>query len=195
MYIKELISCLAMSLKILIDPASVCSNGKQIDCIQKILFLTKSKIDNNRAKWDSMKRSANPFEAISQHNMIDLQGSRPVSRSFFKMWEMLHEFPELLEMLNERAVCVAEGPGGFVQAILKARPCHVDVITLASRHSPCMRVYDKRVKAYTIDGSGDICKLQVAKAFSRIVDGTALFTADGGFDVNGKFDEQAASKK
>jgi hypothetical protein len=71
----------------------------------------------------------NSYKAVSQHNMIELGGMRPVSRSFSR-WEMLHEFPELKAMLTGKVACVAEGPGGFVQAILRAGSEHVDVMTL-----------------------------------------------------------------
>jgi 23S rRNA U2552 (ribose-2'-O)-methylase RlmE/FtsJ len=176
------------AMKILLSEDDMFQNSNV--CIQDLLHKTKSKIDTKRARWDAMKRAANPYEAVSQHNMIELEGSRPVSRSFFKMWEMLHEFPELKGMLNGRVACVAEGPGGFVQAILRAKPCHVDVVTLVSRQSPCMRVYDSNVAEHTIDGTGDVCKLVVARGFVNVSRGASLFTADGGFDMNGRFDEQ-----
>jgi hypothetical protein len=103
---------------------------------------------------------------------------------------MLHEFPELKAMLTGKVACVAEGPGGFVQAILRAGSKHVDVMTLNSRQSPCMRVNDVNVHEHTVDGTGDICKLTVARGFVSVSRGATLFTADGGFDMNGRFDEQ-----
>jgi 23S rRNA U2552 (ribose-2'-O)-methylase RlmE/FtsJ len=36
----------------------------------------------------------------------------------------------------------------------------------------------------------DICKLTVARGFVSVSRGATLFTADGGFDMNGRFDEQ-----
>jgi 23S rRNA U2552 (ribose-2'-O)-methylase RlmE/FtsJ len=162
--------------------------------IQSRLAQTKGKIDDKRARWDSMKRFANPFETVSQHCMVEVAGPRPVSRSFFKMWEILHEFPVLQRMLAApgRVACVAEGPGGFVQAILRMRRVRVDVITLVSRESPCMRVYDANVSIHNVDGSGDICRPFVAREFTAAVAGASLFTADGGFDVHGQFDQQEA---
>lgn len=176
------------SLKVLLCDAD-CYPHSSV-CIQDLLHRTKSKIDTKRSKWDAMKRNANAYEAVSQHNMIELGGMRPVSRSFFKMWEMLHEFPELKKMLTGKVACVAEGPGGFVQAILRAGSHHVDVMTLNSRQSPCMRVNSANVHEHTVDGTGDIRKLAVARGFVGISKGATLFTADGGFDMNGRFDEQ-----
>jgi hypothetical protein len=113
----------------------------------------KSKIDTKRNKWDIMKRKC---KFMAQYHHM-LEGARSFSR-----WEMLHEFPELKAMLTGK-VCVAEGPGGFVQAILRAGSKHVDVMTLNSRQSPCMRVNDVNVHEHTVDGTGDICKLTVAR--------------------------------
>jgi hypothetical protein len=48
-------------------------------------------------------------------------------RVAFQDVEMLHEFPELKAMLTGKVACVAEGPGGFVQAT--SRGLHVDVMT------------------------------------------------------------------
>jgi hypothetical protein len=52
-----------------------------------------------------------------------------------------------------------------------------------------MRVNDVNVHEHT-DGTGDICKLTVARGFVSVSRGATLFTADGGFDMNGRFDEQ-----
>lgn len=178
------------SMRIRVQPGQVTAWNDTRTDIQEQLSNTKKLIENQRTRWDTMKRSANPYEAISAHNMIDLGTVRPVSRSYFKMWEMMHEFPELQKALEGRVACAAEGPGGFVQATLGVRPCHVDVITLLGRQSPALRVVDDNVTEHTVDGTGDICKPRVAREFVRLALDASLFTADGGFDVHGRFEEQ-----
>jgi PII-like signaling protein len=52
-----------------------------------------------------------------------------------------------------------------------------------------MRVNDVNVHEHTVDGTG-IYELTVARGFVSVSRGATLFTADGGFDMNGRFDEQ-----
>ena len=73
--------------------------------------------------WDLAKRITNPYEVISTHsNRLSLPKCTscifPLSRSFFKMIEMLtcmnfferHKHPKL------KSLHICEGPGGFIEA-------------------------------------------------------------------------------
>ncbi len=47
-------------------------------------------------------------------------GSQPINRAYFKMWEMLYRVPDIIDKLpnqNLTILALAEGPGGFMQAI------------------------------------------------------------------------------
>jgi 23S rRNA U2552 (ribose-2'-O)-methylase RlmE/FtsJ len=150
----------------------------------------KHRIDCNHVQWDALKRSSNPYELVSHPGVVRVTNVRPVSRSFFKMWELLQEFPQLRACLSGRVASAAEGPGGFVQAMMKAGAHDLHAITLVNRCAPGMRISDPRLKIHTVDGSGDICRKHVVRAFVHAVGEVSLFTADGGFDVAGRFDKQ-----
>ena len=92
----------------------------------KYLKVIKQQIDVNPDKWDMVKKYTNPFEFI--HTTIPSQKiaiSRyiPISRSYFKMIEILKSF-YILEDLGENPINtfhLAEGPGGFIEAIVNRR--------------------------------------------------------------------------
>eukprot|EP00798_Chlamydomonas_sp_ICE-L_P017308 gene17308-23617_t len=78
------------------------------------------------------KKFANAYERIYSPTFhgssYGVSLYRPISRSFFKPWEILHDFePDLRfgKMANEqravRAAFLAEGPGGFMEAFAKYR--------------------------------------------------------------------------
>ena len=56
------------------------------------LFAYKNQITmHHRSKmWDNAKRLTNAFELVQRT-------PQPVSRSFFKLWEMLHDYPDIFE--------------------------------------------------------------------------------------------------
>lgn len=159
----------------------------------ELLADAKRRIDRNHVRWDTLKRSSNPYELVSHHAVVRVAGVKPVSRSYFKMWELMHTFPELrAACVRGQVVSVAEGPGSFTQAMLKAGAREAHAITLVNRNAPAMRVTDPRLTIHTVDGSGDVCRRHVARAFCQAVSGASLFTADGGFDLAGQFDKQEA---
>jgi 23S rRNA U2552 (ribose-2'-O)-methylase RlmE/FtsJ len=91
------------------------------------LKYAKNKINQiNSFLWEDLKKYTNPYELIyafsnrngweSNRSVADI---KPLSRSFFKMIEMIYEFaPILLELDLEKLVSlhIAEGPGGFIEA-------------------------------------------------------------------------------
>jgi hypothetical protein len=120
------------------------------------LKYAKNKINQiNAFQWDDLKKYTNPYELIYAFNNRASNGNsygleheyecsvaniKPLSRSFFKMIEMINEFaPELTT--NKCALVtlhICEGPGGFIEAmryLRKAIDCNDDIsfgITLAS---------------------------------------------------------------
>ncbi len=86
----------------------------------------KEEIDklNNNEIWDKMKKIGNPFELIfttyhRKRKNDSISKYIPLSRSYFKMWEIYHNFPIFQYFpLNTkfRLAHLAEGPGGFMEA-------------------------------------------------------------------------------
>ena len=80
----------------------------------------KNKIIDSK-DWDKYKKYANEYELIHIPNKKKTSESialyNPLSRSYFKMVEMIYDF-NLLETEDEsfKSAHLAEGPGGFIEA-------------------------------------------------------------------------------
>ena len=83
-------------------------------------------------KWDKFKKQTNLFELIftTGHQLPSLSSYLPISRSFFKHWEILHDFQEALAFPKSsmQIACLAEGPGGFIESFVHYRKQNVDKI-------------------------------------------------------------------
>lgn len=84
----------------------------------------KLNIDNYNKEWDIYKKYTNPYEYI--HSSVnDLKFSvcnyKPLSRSFYKMIEIINIFNLLNETNSISSFHLAEGPGGFIQAFCHTR--------------------------------------------------------------------------
>jgi 23S rRNA U2552 (ribose-2'-O)-methylase RlmE/FtsJ len=86
----------------------------------------KEEIDklNNNEIWDKMKKIGNPYELIyttyhRKRKNDSISKYIPLSRSYFKMWEIYHNYPIFKYFpLNTKFHLshLAEGPGGFMEA-------------------------------------------------------------------------------
>ena len=81
--------------------------------------------------WEKMKKRTNPYELIhtthSNKNM-SIADHVPLSRSYFKMWEILKKY-KLLSNYKSPIITahLAEGPGGFIEAIQSMRMNNDDI--------------------------------------------------------------------
>ena len=186
-----------------------------------IQYKNKINIPKYQDRWDCYKKLSNPFELIhiptnKRYNNQSIAYYIPLSRSFFKMWEILHD----LSLLKDTAKPiitghVAEGPGGFIEAVLLYRDKYyysncrhsnenVDQIfgiTLKStkKEIPGWRKFGYFLKRYTnvkicygSDGTGDIYNVDnIVNFIERVGSGSCqLVTADGGFDYSIDFNHQ-----
>lgn len=156
--------------------------------------------------WDKYKKLSNEYEYIfnMSNNSHNVSAYTPISRSFFKMWEMLHDLSSNLGIDREsplRCMFLAEGPGGFVEAIGNRRlsRIHTDTyfgVTLKS-DKKCVPVWKvgntiPLVQLYGKDGTGNISSTEniddiVATVGAHSID---FVTADGGFDFSSNFNHQ-----
>lgn len=93
--------------------------------LHSYLNKAKTEIDSYYNMWDQVKKITNPYEYI--HTQIPSQKisvckHKPLSRSYFKFIELANTF-NLLKNLGDNisSFHLAEGPGGFIEAISNLR--------------------------------------------------------------------------
>jgi len=166
--------------------------------------------------WDTVKKYTNPFEfihtAIPHSKFYTVSKLRPLSRSFYKMIELhatffnpAHDLPAM------KSFHLAEGPGGFIEAIIHIRSNRSpnysptdDVhygMTLLNAETSCpgwkkskgfLEQHRNRVRIETgADGTGNIISLANFEHCVSLHQNTCeLITADGGFDFSCDFNNQ-----
>lgn len=169
--------------------------------LHSILTRYKNKITEyyKNKLWDRYKKLSNEYEIIfttpNTGNNISLYS--PVSRSFFKMWEMLHDFHDCLDMSTPKlnVIFLAEGPGGFAEAFIKYRNNSIDSyhgISLKSvnKNIPDWKYQDRMSICYGADGTGDLYKKSNLDYLKNHLPKMHIITADGGFDFSTDFNSQ-----
>lgn len=164
------------------------------------LKINKNRI-NNQKNWDIAKKFANTYEFIFSFNNDGVANVVPISRSYFKLIEILHDNDILMNTTEIRSACLCEGPGGFIQAINdvyrnKAYLYPINCITLISddKKVPNWKLnnIDNYKVSYGADKTGNIYNMQNIKHFVNEVGKNScnLVTADGGFDFSKDFNSQ-----
>lgn len=82
----------------------------------------KCQIDDRQTEWSKFKKFTNPYEYIHSNipnTKISVCNLKPISRSFFKMFELCNMLSIFEELPKEKCKSFhfAEGPGGFIEAI------------------------------------------------------------------------------
>lgn len=159
-------------------------------------------------RWELIKKMVNPYELVYTHEDTHFHPSlallKPLSRSYFKMLELLGvlEYFERLpkNTVKLRTAHVAEGPGGFIQAFLdlaernkrQVGQCTAMTLKPTDSHVPGWRRaaaylhHHREIKLhYGADGTGDVYQIGNQDSFCTTAGpGVSLFTADGGFDFS-----------
>lgn len=161
------------------------------------------------ADWDRYKKLCNEYESVftSSGDMASSTSYVPTSRSFFKLWEMLSDFPELTAAgaggRRMHAAFLAEGPGGFVEAFCRYRGNNPE----DRLHGMTLRTGDRRVPSWRLprdvplqvctgeDGTGNLYDPRNVDALVRQAGASScdLVTADGGFDFSHDFNGQESA--
>jgi 23S rRNA U2552 (ribose-2'-O)-methylase RlmE/FtsJ len=182
-----------------------------LDAKEKVAALDKQKC------WELLKKMVNPYEMIFTHEDPHFHPSlslmKPLSRSYFKMIEMLDVldfFPRVAKTVpNVRTGHIAEGPGGFIQATLDVaerynkRVKQATAMTLRPtdsyipgwRRAASFLHNHKEVKLhYGADDTGNVYNPHNQDSFIEATSpGVHLFTADGGFDFSSDYAMQEQS--
>tara|TARA_B110000261_G_scaffold162424_1_gene205980 strand:+ start:318 stop:1436 length:1119 start_codon:yes stop_codon:yes gene_type:complete len=164
----------------------------------------KNKINDNK-NWDVAKRISNTFEFIfsSGYNKVNVSKKKPISRSYFKLWEIMHDFD--LMKPGIQTAHIAEGPGGFIECICDYVTKYnitthtIYGITLSSSNNkkipswkiPRWILNKHNVNLYDID-DGNIYNMRTINNFINFVgyNSCSLVTSDGGFDFSADFNNQ-----
>lgn len=174
----------------------------------------KNNIDNDPS-WDQFKKLTNEYEFIFSRNDSKNGAVRrkPLSRSYFKMWEILHDFEMFTSSSSSTSPFVtahlAEGPGGFIESLCEyAKRYDIELdriygITLLSSEKkvPNWKLGNALLKEFPIlvndvnDNNGDLYSIENIEQFAQTVGGNlcTLVTADGGFDFSKDFNNQETS--
>ena len=182
------------------------------------LMKIKNAIDNYDIKeWDKSKKMANPYELIYmpsrkiRHESI--ANIDPLSRSYFKMWEMLFHHSFISGDIKKTCILnIAEGPGGFIEALVNYRKLYhnaidtINAITLKSTNKEIpgwdkayqFLMRNRNIKIhYGADDTGNIYSVDNIKHLREYItsnnEQATLITADGGFDYSKNFNKQETS--
>ena len=93
--------------------------------LAKYLNSMKTQIDNYINDWDLYKKYTNTYEYIHSqmpNGKTCVSKYKPLSRSYYKMIEIIDIF-KLLEKQKDtiQSFHIAEGPGGFIEALVTKR--------------------------------------------------------------------------
>lgn len=176
---------------------------------------TKNQIDTiyTEGVWDDYKKITNPYEyifiSLSRRMSRSVASRTPLSRSYFKMLEMLksanlmEEIQTLIERDNGLYTShAAEGPGGFIEAIHELAPVkYSQAMTLRStsknipgwrKTSTFLSKHPEIIITYGKDSTGDLLNIENLDHFVEQFGPTKahIYTADGGFDFSNDFNAQ-----
>lgn len=153
--------------------------------------------------WDKFKKISNEYEMIftTPNTSSNISKYNPVSRSFFKMWELLYDFKDNFNFPHVhpiKACMLCEGPGGFAEALIKYRSNNLDEyhgMSLKSnndRNIPDWKFMDRIKIHYGADNTGNLYNMinifHLVKTLGK--NSMDFITADGGFDFSSDFNNQ-----
>lgn len=174
----------------------------------------KKRINNRDQEWDVIKRYTNPCEYI--HSSVpgkrkSIAKHKPLSRSYFKMIELTQYF-KLLERVDKLAPMksfhLAEGPGGFIEALVQMRnnvnDRYIGMSILDEANDSAIPGW-KKSKQFLQENSnvfiengitetGDILSVENLDYCKDVYYGSMeIITGDGGFDFSIDFNNQEHS--
>ncbi len=178
--------------------------------LSKYLTNMKEKIHSYGTEWDHYKKYTNPYEFI--HTIVpykhkSISKYKPLSRSYFKMIEILNLLKININDDDDGAISsfhLAEGPGGFIEALLHTRNNKNDRyigMTIINDNDSNVPGWKKSnnflLKNKNVfiekgaDGTGNLLNIDNFKyCYSKYANSMEIITADGGFDFSQDFNKQ-----
>jgi len=166
----------------------------------------KERITPIESQWDQYKKYINPYEFIhspipGKHKAVAKY--KPLSRSFFKMIELIHIFDLGKTKEPIKSFHLAEGPGGFIEAFCRFRNNPNDAFYGMTIQDPDVNVPGwKKSKVFLskypnvqiengFDNTGNILYEEnftfISSKYAHSMD---IVTGDGGFDFSENFNNQ-----
>jgi len=182
--------------------------------LYRYLTIIKEQIDNRLEQWDKLKKNTNPYEYI--HTLIPttkqaVSTLKPISRSFFKMIEICNTLNLLDELPSEQSNSfhLAEGPGGFIEALVYMRKNPNDTyygMTLIDDNNYNVPGWKKSkfflsnnpnvIIETGIEKNGDLTRAENLKdCFNKYQGQMNTITGDGGFDFSSQYPQQEQISK
>ncbi len=196
----------------------ICNN---LDSNNQTVFLSKTtfnylnnikkEIEKHQLEWDNIKKYVNPYEYI--HTQIPdckscVSKIKPVSRSYYKLIEMINSLSILngYENKNISTFHLAEGPGGFIEAISYLRQTNIHTtrdsyygMTLINEDDSNVpgwkkKYFDKNASIHLVKGAtgnGDLLNPEnMQYCYDKYNNSMDIITGDGGFDFSIDFNKQ-----
>lgn len=168
----------------------------------------KQKINKYKKEWDIFKKYTNPYEYIN--TIIPFKSKciakyKPLSRSYYKMIEILNTFQLHNIPNNITTFHLAEGPGGFIEALVNIRSNKDDIyygMTILEYSSDDNIPAWKKSEHFLNnnpnviiengqDGTGNILSISnFIHCNNKYASSMDIITADGGFDFSLDFNNQ-----
>lgn len=167
--------------------------------IAQYIHYLKEQITTINDQWDYTKKITNPYEYIHTPiptTHVSVAKYKPLSRAYYKMIEIIDTF-HLTWDYPIRTFHLAEGPGGFIEAIAKRRNQEKDIYTgmtlvTSDYNTPGWRKSQQFLKkwkdqvniCYGKDGTGNLFVYENYLSLKDQAHTHELVTGDGGFDFS-----------
>lgn len=160
----------------------------------------KKQIDKDPAQWERKKKLLNPYEYINFSTNLSICDYKPISRSFFKLIEILNYYNFKFSS-NINTFHLAEGPGGFIEAIMYYRNCDSDnyyAMSLNENNSNIPKLIKTNIldkeNIYIengADNTGNLLNIEnIIYIYNKYKHSMDFVTGDGGFDFSKNFNNQ-----
>jgi 23S rRNA U2552 (ribose-2'-O)-methylase RlmE/FtsJ len=155
--------------------------------------------DIKEKKWRLIRTLVTDYEFVGNHHyhkIKELHNINPISRAYFKLWELLIKYENYFLFQTKKIVNyvgLAEAPGGFIQSFINYRNNKKDQITTISlktnKKSNIDFVENSNINITYGDidrnHDGNLLNPEIIDYFcNEIIDKVNFVTADGGFALN-----------
>ena len=170
-------------------------------------------------QWTNLKKLSNPYELIDYvkktgneyTSNVGIANYYPISRSYFKLLEIITDYNLIKNTENFAYAGIAEGPGGFMECVINYRKIYHSKLNKNDKYYGITLIKDDTQKDipvwnkknllfknkniilnYGEDNTGNILNIKNIEHFSKFVGKNKidLVTGDGGFDVSIDYSNQ-----